>query len=235
MKKYLLAAFILLSCLSSYPLQACTSCNKELNTGIYNDFFYENLFIILSPFFVIAAIVIVLSILSTKQYNKLSASNLNINPIPLTTAAAVLGIGMGGFIDGIVFHQILQWHEMLSNKISTTDYIGKSINMYWDGIFHAFCLVVVFTGVILLWKLISIENINRSGKLLAGGLLAGWGLFNTVEGLLNHHLLKLHNVQEASFHHETANLIFLGFSVVLLIVGYACFRTGHKNYSVNND
>jgi uncharacterized membrane protein len=27
----------------------------------------------------------------------------------------LLGIGLGGFFDGIVLHQILQWHHMLSD------------------------------------------------------------------------------------------------------------------------
>jgi uncharacterized membrane protein len=26
-----------------------------------------------------------------------------------------LGIGLGGFVDGIVLHQILQWHHMLTS------------------------------------------------------------------------------------------------------------------------
>ena len=28
----------------------------------------------------------------------------------------LLGIGLGGFVDGIVLHQILQWHHMLSSE-----------------------------------------------------------------------------------------------------------------------
>ena len=36
---------------------------------------------------------------------------------PLVTAGTVLGIGMGGFVDGILFHQILQLHNMLSNWV----------------------------------------------------------------------------------------------------------------------
>ncbi|RYF47809.1 MAG: DUF2243 domain-containing protein, partial [Cytophagaceae bacterium] len=101
----------------------------------------------------------------------------------------VIGIGLGGFIDGIVLHQILQWHEMLSAKIPNTEYVGKSINMFWDGIFHFFCLLVTLVGIVLLWKLLKRNDINRSGKLLSGGLLLGWGLFNIVEGVIDHHLL----------------------------------------------
>jgi uncharacterized membrane protein len=39
--------------------------------------------------------------------------------LPVTTSppklpAFLMGIGLGGFIDGIVLHQILQWHHMLT-------------------------------------------------------------------------------------------------------------------------
>ncbi|MEJ7681197.1 MAG: DUF2243 domain-containing protein [Segetibacter sp.] len=113
------------------------------------------------------------------------------SPVPLTAAATVLGIGIGGFIDGIVFHQILQWHEMISNKIPPVTYIAKSVNMFWDGIFHAFTLMVTITGVILLWKLLRRNNVDHSGNLLTGGLLLGCGLFNLLEGLADHQITEV--------------------------------------------
>jgi uncharacterized membrane protein len=48
----------------------------------------------------------------------------------------------------------------------------------------------------------------------------GWGLFNIVEGVIDHHLLELHNVMELSPDHDIGNYSFLGVSVVLIIVGY---------------
>jgi hypothetical protein len=30
----------------------------------------------------------------------------------LTTPGILLGLGLGGFVDGIVLHQILQWHHI---------------------------------------------------------------------------------------------------------------------------
>src|SRR5690606_25378146 len=112
--------------------------------------------------------------------------------VPLTTTSIIIGIGLGGLIDGIVLHQILQWHEMLSNKILATNYVGKSVNMFWDGIFHAFCLLIILLGCVLMWRLLQRNDINTSGKLFSGGLLMGWGIFNIVEGIIDHHLLKLH-------------------------------------------
>lgn len=202
---------------------ACITCNKQIQEGIYNSQFYPNLLTMLSAFIVLAAIVAILGAVTAKRHRTRLATNPNLqiqSSVPLTTATMILGIGLGGFIDGIVLHQILQWHEMLSNKIPATEYIGKSVNMFWDGIFHFFCLIVVLIGVVLLWKLLWRKDVNRSGKLLGGGLLLGWGLFNIVEGVIDHHMLKLHNVMELVANHAPANYAFLGVSVVMLLIGY---------------
>ncbi len=206
---------------------ACINCNKEIREAIFNSTFYPNLFVILSPFLVVAIVVAIISSISIKKHKaRITAyphRNL-VSPVPLTAAATVLGIGIGGFIDGIVFHQILQWHEMLSNKIPPVTYIAKSVNMFWDGIFHAFTLMVTVTGVILLWKLLKRNNIDHSGNLLVGGLLLGWGLFNLLEGIADHQILKLHNVREVTPDKQAWNLGFLAFSVVLVIVGLLISR-----------
>ena len=124
---------------------ACISCNRSIRDGIYNSMFYPNLLTIFSAFIVLAFIVILLAGISARKHKRrASVSTGKLSRQPLFTAAVVLGIGTGGFMDGIVFHQLMQWHSMLSAKVPATDYIGKSINMFWDGIFHAFCLVVVF-------------------------------------------------------------------------------------------
>ena len=203
---------------------SCTTCNPQVQEKIYNSTFFPNLLTMLSPFIVLTVLVGILAFLSTKKYktNIAAGSGDKIsNPIPLTASAMVLGIGIGGFIDGIALHQILQWHEMLSNKIPPITVESKSVNMFWDGIFHAFTLAVVVTGVVLLWRLLPRKDIDRSGKIFIGGLLSGWGLFNIVEGIINHHLLKLHNVREIIYNVDTWNFSFLGLSGVILIVGFA--------------
>src|SRR5205085_178493 len=115
---------------------ACPFCNKRIMDGIYNSQFYPNLFTMLSAFIVLALIVAILTSITAKRHKARVVADPNVqvlSPVPLTTASMVLGIGIGGFIDGIVLHQILQVHEMLSNKIPATEYIGKSVNMFWDG------------------------------------------------------------------------------------------------------
>jgi uncharacterized membrane protein len=210
---------------------SCTTCSKPLQEAIYDSTFLPNLGVMLSAFFVLTAIVILLTRFTLKKHNTLLTINpgyKNLNPVPLTTAAMILGIGLGGFMDGIWLHQILQWHEMLSNKVSTETVIGKSVNMFWDGIFHFFCLLVVFTGVILMWKLLFRTDVNRSKKLFSGGLLLGWGLFNIVEGIIDHHILKLHFVKQISQNPDFWNLLFLGLSLLMILIGaILVFRMDH--------
>ena len=207
---------------------ACVTCNSSIRQQLYNSMFYPNLLVMLSAFIVLAVIVYALASLSRKSYNVSLQQNPGmafLNPVPLTTAAMVLGIGMGGFIDGIVLHQLLQWHGMLTNKIAPVTVVAKSVNMFWDGLFHLFTLAVVCTGVVLQWKLLGRQDINRSGKLLWGGLLSGWGLFNIVEGVIDHHILKLHNIKEITPNPGLWNYGFLILSVVMMAAGFLCIRS----------
>ncbi len=217
---------------SAYKGFACIQCNKSVQEGIFDSMFYVNIVSVFSSFIVLALIVVVLSVVSTKRrLAEPKETAVATNWIPLSAVAIVLGMGAGGFIDGIVFHQILQWHEMLTNKIPATSMVNKSVNMFWDGIFHAFTLLACLVGLYLFWKLLKRTDINRSGYLMAGGMTGGWGLFNLVEGSINHHLLKLHNVREYSMNNNLWNYGFLGFGILLLLLGLLLIYKGRKESS----
>src|SRR5438270_12667896 len=111
---------------------------------------------------------------------------------PLIRAGTVLGIGMGGFVDGILFHQILQLHNMLSNWVLRDTLVNEQINMFWDGLFHAFTWLTTAAGIWLLWHTARHRHTVPSSRILSGSLLLGWGLFNLVEGLINHQILQVH-------------------------------------------
>lgn len=113
---------------------------------------------------------------------------------PLVAAGLVLGIGLGGFVDGILLHQILQWHNMLSSITPPTDLVAMKYNMVWDGLFHAVTWTLCAAGVGLLFRAGRRPDAAWSGVLLIGCLLGGWGLFNFVEGLIDHQLLQIHHV-----------------------------------------
>ena len=115
---------------------------------------------------------------------------------PLRTAGVVLGIGMGGFIDGIAAHQLLQIHNMLSARIPVTTLLNAEINMFWDGLFHALTWTATLFGIYLLWRAGGQKNVPWSGNVLAGAMIFGWGLFNFVEGILDHYVLQVHHLVE---------------------------------------
>ena len=56
-----------------------------------------------------------------------------------------------------------------------------------------------------------------------GALLAGWGLFNLVEGIIDHHLLNLHHVVER-LGKSVFDYAFLASGVLLLVVGCLLIR-----------
>lgn len=153
--------------------------------------------------------------------------NAETNVRPLAAAGTLLGIGMGGFVDGILFHQILQLHNMLSNRVLRDSLVNEQINMFWDGLFHAFTWVMVAVGIALLWRAVRPAGTPRSGKVLWGGMLLGWGLFNVVEGMIDHEILQLHHVVQNG-DHLLWDLVFLGVGVVLVGVGWWVVRVGAR-------
>jgi uncharacterized membrane protein len=131
----------------------------------------------------------------------------------------LLGIGMGGFVDGILFHQILQTHNMLSAKVLKTTIVNVEVNMFWDGLFHAFTWVMTALGICFLFRAGRRAEVPWSGRILGGGLLLGWGLFNLVEGIIDHHILNLHHVIER-LGVSAWDWGFLAVGAVFLIVGW---------------
>lgn len=151
---------------------------------------------------------------------------------PLVAAGVLMGAGLGGFVDGIVFHQILQWHNMLSAKIPPNDLVSAKANMTWDGLFHAGVWMLTVAGLWMLWRAGGRRDVPWSGRTFLGALLIGWGAFNLVEGIIDHHLLGLHHVFEYADRHAPYDLAFLAAGAVLVGVGWALVRAGARDVRV---
>jgi uncharacterized membrane protein len=145
----------------------------------------------------------------------------------LVRSGVLLGVGLGGFFDGIVLHQILQWHHMVSHTrnypVATVK--GLEANTFADGLFHAFAYIVTIVGLFLLLTSLGRANEEWSTRAFVGLLAAGWGLFNVVEGIVDHHILRIHNVRDDVAEPLPWNLGFLGVSVALLAFGWWLYRT----------
>ena len=151
----------------------------------------------------------------------------------LTAPGILLGVGLGGFVDGILLHQVLQWHHMLtstdSDHVGVADYPadtlrGLEVNTLWDGFFHAFTWVMVVVGLVVLNSRIRrAPRRTWSARELWGWVLVGWGVFNLGEGVLNHHVLGIHHVRSGP--HELAyDLGFLTLGAGLVVVGWLVQR-----------
>lgn len=148
---------------------------------------------------------------------------------PLISAGMFLGIGLGGFLDGIVFHQILQTHNMLSNRIPPDTLVNAKINMTWDGYFHAMVWVMTAIGLYRLFVAGKRDDVPWSGKILFGAMLAGWGLFNLVEGIIDHHVLGIHHVMEYVSNKLPYDMGFLASGVIFVLAGWMFIRAGSLN------
>jgi uncharacterized membrane protein len=123
-------------------------------------------------------------------------------------AGVVIGIGMGGFVDGIVLHQVLHWHNMGSAVLPPTTMEAMQRNMVWDGLFHAGTWLITFAGVWMLYGAAAARTLPTRRAFL-GQMLMGWGLFNLVEGAIDHHLLNLHHVRDLPAHVPLYDWVFL--------------------------
>ena len=147
---------------------------------------------------------------------------------PLSSAGLFLGMGLGGFFDGILFHQILQTHNMLSAYIPVVDLVSAKINMTWDGYFHAGVWLLTLIGVYLLFNAGKRQDVIWSGRILAGSMLGGWGLFNLVEGVIDHQLLGIHHVMEYTINKLSYDLAFLASGVILILIGWLLVKSGSQ-------
>ena len=141
----------------------------------------------------------------------------------------LLGVGLGGFADGIVLHQILQWHHMVSSTDDhpVTTVSGLEANTLGDGLFHLATWLAVLAATVLLIRAWQRGGLAPPWRRHVGLLLVGWGLFNLVEGTVDHLVLGIHHVREGQ--DETAwDLAFLALALLQLAAGALLARVGES-------
>ncbi|HYX50327.1 MAG TPA: DUF2243 domain-containing protein, partial [Ktedonobacteraceae bacterium] len=100
----------------------------------------------------------------------------------------LLGVGIMGFLDETLLHQLLQWHTLYWN----TDQHGRILS---DGIFHVFSTVLLLWGAFRLWRGRGMWA-NPSRFALVAAILIGAGGFNLYDGIVQHVILHWHIVNE---------------------------------------
>ena len=147
------------------------------------------------------------------------------------SAGVLFGLGLGGFFDGVVFHQILQWHHMLTSAgYPAQDLPNLEFNVMWDGLFHASTWVFTAAGLAILWRASRRAHVAWSGALLPASFLVGFGVFNLVEGVIDHHLLGIHHVNETVPREQWIywDVAFLVWGAAMLIAGWTMLRQARR-------
>jgi uncharacterized membrane protein len=159
-----------------------------------------------------------------------TAADATAETTPPKAPAFIMGLGLGGFIDGIVLHQVLQWHHMLTD---TGDHpsdtvAGLEANTLADGIFHLATWVFVATAMLLTVRAWQRRELAPPWRMHVGMLLAGWGAFNLVEGIVDHQILGIHHVRDDLGGPLGWDLGFLVFGLILVVAGWALASSGQR-------
>jgi uncharacterized membrane protein len=147
------------------------------------------------------------------------------------TGGVFLGVGIGGFIDGIVFHQIAQWHSMGSAILPPTTVEALTQNMRWNGLFYVMTLVMTLFGVVSLWSECKSSTLPPALRVLIGQMILGWGVFNVLEGVVMHHVVELHHVRDLPTHMPMYDWIYLGVGGgFFVLLGWLLSRTTEHDF-----
>ncbi|WP_269141550.1 DUF2243 domain-containing protein, partial [Sphingomonas sp. IC-56] len=146
------------------------------------------------------------------------------SPRRVTTAAFVIGLALSGFFDGILLHQILQWHHFLS-LVPGERFQNLRTQVLADGLFHVFVYALTALGLWLLWRARAGLDQPDAARKVAGGTLLGIGVWNLVDVGVFHWILGIHRIRvnvENPLLYDLAWFILLG--AVIAAIGWAVLR-----------
>lgn len=129
-------------------------------------------------------------------------------------ATIFLGVGLMAAVDEIVFHQILAWHHFFDRST-------PAIGLLSDGLLHAAELLMLAAGFYLFVQLSRRSAVSR---LYAwAGLFLGAGGFQLFDGIVDHKILRLHQVRYVD-NLLPYDLAWNGFGALLLVIGFALWK-----------
>ena len=146
---------------------------------------------------------------------------------PLIVAGVVLGIGLDAFIDGIVLHEILQWHHMISNVVTPITLAGLQMNVRADGYFLLFAWLATVIGIALLWRARADAAVLGSTRIFVGSMLISASGFNVVDEVVNHLILNLHHIRPGP-DYLVYDLGLTAVGIILFIGGWVLVQTGQQ-------
>lgn len=140
----------------------------------------------------------------------------------------LLGFSIGGFFDGILLHQVLQWHHLLSG-LGEEPFGELRFQILADGLFHALMYVLALVGLWLLWRALPVASRPGADRFLLANALIGFGVWHMVDGIMSHWVLGIHRIRMDSEMPLFWDLLwFVLFGVLFTVVGWL-LRRGASN------
>lgn len=141
-------------------------------------------------------------------------------------AGYLLGFSLGGFFDGILLHQILQWHHLLSG-LEGDAFRDIRVQILADGLFHALMYVLAAAGLWLLWRARREFTVRAADRVLFANALIGFGVWHIVDTLFSHWLTGIHRIRMDSPNPLLWDILWLVlFGLIPLAIGIALRRRG---------
>jgi uncharacterized membrane protein len=107
---------------------------------------------------------------------------------PPVIGAAILGFAFGAFFDGILLHQVLEWHHFLSLVP------GKDLRtqILADGLFHLATYGLATLGLVLLWRK---GNMRAGDRLVLAWAVLGFSIWQFSDVVVVHWLVGIHRIR----------------------------------------
>lgn len=133
----------------------------------------------------------------------------------------LIGFGLMAGLDEIVFHQILAWHHFFDRST-------PAIGLLSDGLLHSAELIILVAGFFMFSDL-------RARQALVppfawAGLFIGFGSFQLFDGIIDHKVLRIHQVRYVE-NILPYDLAWNGFGLVLLGIGIVLARRARAKHS----
>lgn len=137
-------------------------------------------------------------------------------------AGGLLGFALGGFFDGILLHQVLQWHHLLSNVNAVQD---LRLQLMADGLFHAWMYVIAVIALAKLWRARAAAAQAGAAHRLWGTALLGFGAWHVLDAVLSHWVTGIHRIKVDSPMPLAWDLLwFFAFGLLPAAIGWRLLR-----------
>lgn len=132
----------------------------------------------------------------------------------------LLGFALGAFFDGILLHQVLQWHHLLSG-LQGEPFNDIRVQILADGLFHLKAYVFALIGLGLLWHTRGEFTRPLAGRLLLADTLIGFGVWHVLDGILSHWILGIHRIRMDAENVLLWDLVwFFVFGIAVIAAGW---------------